>query len=83
MIKIDLNKAAVQAENFQDGEHWHAGYHTGLLTMTDIFAEAVFHQGATIEQVAQLITRIRLSTTPVDETDRGPEVTQMPDGTEI
>lgn len=83
MIKIDLNKASLQAENFQDGAHWHAGYHTGLLTMTDIFAEAVFEQGATIEQVAQLITRIRLSTTPVEEFDQYPEVTEMPDGTKI
>lgn len=77
---IDMNKAHAVVENFSESEAWEIGYHKGLLTMTDIFAEAIYDKKATIQTLKKMLAFIRLNTIPLQE----PIVaTQMPDGTEI
>lgn len=80
MIKIDLNSVGDPVQHFKDLPAWQSGYNTGLFTMTDIFAEAIYKQDATIDTLKQMLQMIRLNTIPAGGKE---PVTQMPDGTEI
>lgn len=80
MVKIDLNLISDPVQHFKDAPAWQSGYHTGLFTMTDIFAEAIYKQDATIDTLKQMLARIRLNTIPAEQTEYAQ---QMPDGTEV
>lgn len=80
MINIDLNALGDPVQHFKELPAWQSGYHTGLFTMTDIFAEAIYKQDATIDTLKQMLQMIRLNTTPLEQ---APYAQQMPDGTEV
>jgi hypothetical protein len=64
---IDFNAIKVNPQDFAELGVWNGGYNKGLAIMADIFAEAIYRDNATIDDLKHLLQIIRLNSTPPTE----------------